>query len=116
HVMDLQRPWNELAGHFAAVVVLYALGQFLSAKRDATLVVIKLHVVDAKSTEFYQVTPVVRVKQSRIERRDNFIECRLRLNTLQRWNSLSACWTRKQGQQEQGQQYFGESKRHFHRR
>ena len=48
HMVDLQRPRDELAGHFATDIVFYALGQFLFAERHTALVVIELHIVSQK--------------------------------------------------------------------
>src|SRR6266404_6676902 len=45
HVINLQTAWNEFPGHFAADVLLYALGYFLFAEGYSTLIVIKLHVI-----------------------------------------------------------------------
>ncbi len=51
HGMDLQRPRNEFSGHFAADILLYAIGQFLSAESHAALIVVELHVIDEEAAE-----------------------------------------------------------------
>src|SRR5712692_7853120 len=49
HVINLQCPGNEFAGHFAANILLDALRQVLPAKSYATLVVVELHVFHKKT-------------------------------------------------------------------
>src|SRR5271163_2844297 len=45
HGVDLQGSWNQLAGHFAADILLDGVGQSDFAEGDSALIVIKLHVV-----------------------------------------------------------------------
>jgi len=54
HVIHLQRPWNEFAGSFAADILFDAVGQRGLAEGDATLIVVKLDILDKERAELLQ--------------------------------------------------------------
>src|ERR1700730_14860655 len=55
HMMNLQSPWNEFAGHFAANILLYTVGQVLFAACHSALIVIKLHIVGKERGKLLQI-------------------------------------------------------------
>ena len=57
HVIHLQRTGNEFAGRFAADILLYAVGQCGLAESEATLIVVKLDIIDKERTELRRAAP-----------------------------------------------------------
>src|SRR5579864_9464774 len=90
HVVNLQAPWHQFPRHFAADVLLHAIGQCRSAERDPALIVIKLHVFSEERSKLLQVAPIVGIEQYRIERRNRLIQLCLRLNIVESLYPLRA--------------------------
>src|SRR4029077_9108428 len=90
HVIDLERAWNEFAGRFAADILLDAVGQCGLAEGDATLIMIKLDILDKKRAELLQIATVVGVEEGGIENGDSLVQFGLGINVLERGDRLSA--------------------------
>src|SRR5260221_4387566 len=108
HGIDLQTAWNEFSGHFAADILLYAIGQFLFAKCHSTLIVKKLHIVGKEGSELLQIATVVGIEQRRVERCDHLVKFLLGLNAFQR---LGVCTDDAQASTGNSNSLFGSAKR-----
>src|SRR5580692_4268691 len=73
HVIHLQRPWNEFTGRFTADILFYAVGQCGFAEGEATLVVVKLDILDKEGAELLQIATVVGVEQGGIQSSDGLV-------------------------------------------
>jgi hypothetical protein len=104
HVIHLQRPWNEFAGRFAADILFDAVGQCGLAEGDATLIVVKLDILDKERAELLQIATVVGVEQGSIQCGDGSSAWELMF--FQRGDSLSVGSDAAQGEDREQPQRF----------
>jgi hypothetical protein len=64
--------------------------------------VVKLHVIDEKGGELLQIAAVVGIENRGIERRDGFVEFRLRFGVLESRHRLGVHMRGNQGEQSEG--------------
>src|SRR5579859_951768 len=89
HVKDLQGGRQEFARRLTANVFLYAFGQGRAAKSNSTLIVIELDVFVEELGKRFQIAGVVSVEHLFVQSRDGLVQVGLRLDLVERKDSLA---------------------------